>query len=391
MSSNFESLRERRWWILAAAMLSFFSVGTTFFAIPALVGDLIERFGISHFQVGVLMGAIAIPAIFLSIPLGFAVDRWPLRRGGESALGIMLAGAVLFALAPNFLFLLLGRLCFGLGGLMLNLLLARLLSEAFAGRELSLAMGSFMAVYPAAMIVVFRGHPWLSEALGWRAELLVLASLVMISWPLYHFALPPDSQTEGGHREILKIRSLLSASTVGLCLSWMFFFAAFAAVLTFAPEWVGGKEGLSVVSLIMWVSLLASPLSGALMDRRRKIRPWLSGGMALFVLMLALMAFDNIPISATMLMIGLCAAIIPTASYALPARVVDPASIGLTFGMMTACSNLGTLIGPSAAGALRDATGSWNWSWASLAFCVFLGFAATLMIRERAESRDPGL
>lgn len=190
---------------------------------------------------------------------------------------------------------------------------------------------------------------------------------------------------------MLKIRSLLSSSTVGLCLSWMFFFAAFAAVLTFAPEWVGGDEGLSVVTLIMWVSLVASPLSGALMGRRRKIRPWLSGGMALFVLMLALMASGNIPISATMLMIGLCAALIPTASYALPARVVDPARIGLTFGMMTACSNLGTLIGPSAAGALRDATGSWSWSWAALALCVFLGFAATLMIRERAENSDSGL
>lgn len=378
-----ESLARRRWWILAAAMLSFFSVGTTFFVVPALVGELISRFGISHFQVGLLMGAIAIPAIFLSIPLGSEVDRRPLRRGGETALGIMLCGAVLFALAPNFSLLLLGRFCFGLGGLLLNLLLARLLSEAFAGRELSLAMGCFMAVYPAAMIVVFLTHPLLSAGLGWRGELLLLAGLVLISWPLYRMALPADSRGEGDREERPGFISLLSPSMVGLSLSWMFFFAAFAAVLTFGPEWVGGEQGLKIVTLIMWISLVASPISGALMGSRRGIRYWLSGGMALFALMLLLMASGGAPVSAIMVAIGICAALVPTASYALPARIVDAGRIGLAFGIMTACSNLGTLIGPSAAGALRDATGSWTWPWAGLSGILILGMLASMMIREK--------
>ena len=136
----------RRWLILASALLSFFSVGLTFFAVPPLVPQLMARLGLDNLQVGLLMGAIAVPAVFLSIPLGAAVDRWNARPAGAAGLMTMIAGAVLFALARDYPVLLIGRLLFGAGGLVMNLLLARVISQASAGRELSLAMGLFNAV-----------------------------------------------------------------------------------------------------------------------------------------------------------------------------------------------------------------------------------------------------
>ncbi len=94
-------LASRRWLILASTVVSFFAVGVTFFAVPALVPELVSRFGLSHLAIGVLMGAISVPAVFFSIPLGAAVDRWPARAAGNAALLLMALGAVLFAIAPE--------------------------------------------------------------------------------------------------------------------------------------------------------------------------------------------------------------------------------------------------------------------------------------------------
>jgi len=130
---NGTEIAARRWLVLASAMVSFFAVGMTFFAVPPLIPTLRAAFGLSNLSIGLLMGAIAMPAIALSIPLGAALDRWPPRAAGLAGLATMLAGAVMFAAAPGYGWLLAGRLLFGVGGLVMNLLLARLISVAFAG------------------------------------------------------------------------------------------------------------------------------------------------------------------------------------------------------------------------------------------------------------------
>ena len=179
-----------RWRILASAMVSFFAVGMTFFAVPPLIGTLRAAFALSNLQIGLLMGAIAAPAILLSVPLGAALDRWPPRAAGLAGLAAMLVGAVAFAVAPGYGWLLGGRLVFGAGALLMNLLLARMISVAFAGREVALAMGLFTGTYAAGMIVLFSVHPLLERSLGWRGEMGLLAALVLAAIPLHAAAMP---------------------------------------------------------------------------------------------------------------------------------------------------------------------------------------------------------
>jgi predicted MFS family arabinose efflux permease len=333
------SLAPRRWFILASAVVSFFAVGTTFFAVPPLVSELTLKFGLSHFQIGILMGAIAIPAIALSIPLGLAIDRWPARAAGNVGLGLMVAGAALFAVAPAFPQLVAGRLLFGVGGLIMNLLLARLLSTAFAGRELALAMGVFMAVYPASMIVTFSAHPLLVAALGWRAELLCLAGLAIIAIPLHNVAVPAGLRGSPG-TDVIPIGRLLS-DLWGLAVSWMLFFAAFASVLTFAPEWIGGGRALLVATMTTGI----------------------------------------VPPLAAMIAVGLGAAVVPTATYTLPGRLVPSHRLAVAFGLITAFSNLGTVVGPSLTGAIRDASGSWLAPWLAVAMVAAVGAAFGVTVR----------
>ncbi len=376
-------LASKRWLILASTVVSFLAVGVTFFAVPPLASELFERFGLSHLAVGVLMGAIGVPAIFLSIPLGAAVDRWPARAAGNCALALMLLGSVLFALAPSYVLLLVGRLVFGVGGLVINLLLARLVTSAFAGRELSLAMGVFNAVYPASMIVMFTFHPNLLASFGWRGELLVLAVVVLVAIPLHNLAVPRNLRGEAA-TEVRTRGPWVTLPLVALAVSWMLFFAAYAAVFTFAPEWAGsGGSALLIGSLIAWVAIFLSPLVGSLIDRTGRTARWLLGGQLLLTGVLAAMAATVITPVPAMLLVGVTFAMVSTSTYSMPAELMPPARIGFAFGFITAFSNLGNLWGPAMAGAIRDHAGGWTIAWAVLAGCALVGAIATLPLPVR--------
>ena len=369
-------LAPRRWLILASTVVSFLAVGVTFFAVPALAAELVTRFGLSHFAVGMLMGVIGVPAIFLSIPLGAAVDRWPARAAGNISLALMFLGSVLFAFAPSYAILLLGRGIFGVGGLVINLLLARLVTAAFAGRELSLAMGVFNAVYPASMIIMFTFHPRLFASLGWRGELLALAVVVLIAIPLHNLAVPKNLRGEAATEERSR-NPWLTVPLVALAISWMLFFAAYASIFTFAPEWAGGgTSALLVGSLIAWVAIFLSPLVGSLMDRTGRPARWVLGGQILLAGVLAAMAAAIIPPALAMLLVGVTFATVSTSTYSMPAVLASPARIGFAFGLITAFSNLGNLVGPAAAGAIRDHLGGWAFAWAVLAAAALLGAIA---------------
>jgi predicted MFS family arabinose efflux permease len=369
-----------RWRVLASAMVSFFAVGMTFFAIPPLIPTLRAVFALSNLSIGLLMGAIAVPAIFLSIPLGAALDRWPPRTAGLGGLAAMLVGSVAVALAPGYGWLLAGRLLFGVGGLVMNLLLARLISVAFAGRELALAMGLFTGVYHASMIVPFSISPWLEAHLGWRGELALLAALVLAAIPLHAFAVPPRLPAEKMGPRASGDRAL-PASLVALGVAWMVYFAGFAALTTFAPEWAGGgASGLLVTSVITWIAMFGTPLAGAAIDHTGRSQAWCAGSVGLMAATLVFMAAGAIPALAAMAVLGVAAAVAPPAFYSLPGRLVPAGRVGFAFGFITALSNLGAVLGPALAGAVRDATPAWAVVWGVLAGVVLVGAAAATYV-----------
>jgi predicted MFS family arabinose efflux permease len=379
-----EETVNRRWLILASAMVSFFAVGMTFFAVPPLYDTLRTSFALSNLAIGLLMGAIAVPALVLSIPLGAALDRWRPRAAGLAGLAIMVVGAAAFAVAPSYGWLVAGRLLFGVGGLLMNLLLARLVSAVFAGRELALAMALFTGTYPASMIVLFSVHPWLAAHLGWRWEMGLLAGLVVVAIPLHAFAVPRRLGNRKDGPEVLGAPTV-PASLVALGAAWMLYFGAFAAVATFAPEWAGGgSRGLLLASVITWVAMLATPAAGALIDRSRCPQAWCVGGTGLMAVTLAVMAAGVAPVLAAMAALGAVAAIVPPAFYSMPSRLVSASRVGFAFGFITAFSNLGAVAGPALAGALRDATPAWGATWGAFAVVALAGSILAALIRPAA-------
>jgi predicted MFS family arabinose efflux permease len=380
--SDRSALSQRRWLILASAVVSFFAVGVTFFAVPPLIPQLTEMFELNHLQIGILMGAIAIPAVFVSIPLGSAIDRWPARTTGTVGLGVMTAGAAIFALAPGYAALLTGRIVFGIGGLVVNLLLARLVTAAFHGRELSLAMGIFNSVYPSSMIVMYTAHPPLLALVGWRGELILMAGLAVLAVPLHVCAAPKALPRDDGPPESRGRRRRMPSSLARLAVAWALFFGAYAAVFTFAPEWAGGGDaGLLTVSLVAWTALVFAPMVGAAIDRVGHPSRWLSLSLVLLGVTLICMSLGVIHPVPAMVLVGLSAASALTATYSLPGRLVPAANVGFAFGFITAFSNLATLVGPAMTGAIKDNVAGWTVPWAVLAATALAGAVFATAIR----------
>jgi predicted MFS family arabinose efflux permease len=385
------SLADRRWLILASTVVSFLAVGVTFFAVPPLVPQLTEMFDLTHLQIGILMGAIAIPAVFISISLGAAVDRWPARATGVVGLILMAVGATAFSLAPSYVALVLGRLVFGVGGLVMNLLLARLVTEAFMGRELSLAMGIFNSVFPASMILTFTLHPRLLATMGWRAELLLLAGLAVLALPLHVLAVPANHRGTDDAPSASTPSRRVTRPLVALSVAWALFFGVYASVFTFAAQWAGGgDDALITVSLIAWTALVLAPFVGAAIDRIGHPTRWLTTSLVILAAVLAGMAAGVVSPNPAMITVGVCTALALISTYSIPGRIVPAAQVGFAFGFITAFSNLATLVGPGLTGAIADAVSGWAAPWAVLSAAALIGAAATRFIRRESRAGASG-
>jgi MFS family permease len=106
---------------------------------------------------------------------------------------------------------------------------------------------------------------------------------------------------------------------------------------------------------------------------------------------LALMAARSLPTLVAMVALGVVASVVPPAFYSLPGRLVPPERVGFAFGFITALSNLGTVLGPALAGAVRDATPAWAPLWLTLAGVGLAGAVVAGLVRPMAgrPAHDP--
>lgn len=81
-----------RWWMLAGVWLIYMCFGLTASSLAPLVAPIIGDLGLTHTQMGSVLGAWQLAFIVSAIPCGIIVDRLRPRRA-------LLLGALLIALS----------------------------------------------------------------------------------------------------------------------------------------------------------------------------------------------------------------------------------------------------------------------------------------------------
>lgn len=385
-----------RWVILFMVYICMLVFAFTLQFLPPILPTLIVNFNLSHAQAGLLMSLFTLPAIFLAILAGLLSDRWGTYKVGLISLLIVIAGTLTFALSRTFVLAGIGRTIAGAGAVTLTIVAAKILSQWFHGREVGSAMGIYNTAMPVGSIICFSTFGKLAAQSGWRMPVFITAavSLLGLTTFLILFRSAPDlSQREAQSKQdgrtifsnVLHIAGLVWM--VALC--WLLFNAAVISFSTFAPDFFVSK-GKTIgyagflTSLLMWGSLVLSPVIGRLIDKFNSngIFIGVGGSMLAVSLVFVSRATSFIPPMAVM---AVAVAFVPTPVFSYLSKNLPPKDLGVGFGILGMVSGIGMFFGPTLSGLIRDKTGSYEMTFLFLAALSLLITAAAVIFQIRAK------
>jgi MFS family permease len=382
-----------RWKILVMIYVCMLSFAMVFQSIPPLLTLIRQEFNISHAQAGLLMSLFALPGIFIALPGGIISDRFGMKKTGVVSLFLMIVGTIIVGVSSSPLQAYAGRIVSGVGGLTLAVVLPQLLSRWFLGKELGVGMGVFNTAVPLGTLLSFYFFGMLGKSLGWQIPIFLttIVSVIALLVFLWLFKQPDEEKVERVESSVLGEISKLGSSMWLIGVSWMWFNAAFISFVTFSSDFfvakgyeIGSASFMS--SIVMTGSLFLSPLIGYFVYKFGREEIFIGvGGVILAVLIFFLPTSSSfIPI---LVLIGIFAALVPAPIFSLPPKIVNPKSLGLGFGIITACLNIGVLAGPYLTGLARDFTGNYSLSFQIMALfavlqTVTIGLFALLKLKK---------
>ena len=157
-----------RWAMLLVIFFTRTSLGFQFQSIAALTPFLVTAFDISWAQVGLLMGLFMLPGVVFALPGGLLGQRFGSQRVVFAGLGLMITGGMLVSYAGGFGSAAFGRTLAGIGGVLVNIMLARMVADWFRGRELQTSLGLMLAAWPFGMALALMMLGPLALIASWR-------------------------------------------------------------------------------------------------------------------------------------------------------------------------------------------------------------------------------
>jgi MFS family permease len=199
----------------------------------------------------------------------------------------------------------------------------------------------------------------------------------------------------------LKVREVntsgfLEVSKIGMPIwlvgvAWMWFNAAFISFLTFAQDFfvLRGYEVASaslLSSIIMVGAVFLSPLTGYITSRFGKEEVFIIiGGISLTALIFSIS--ETLPFIPILLLMGIFVTFVSVPIFSLPSKIVRPEHLGLAFGILTTCANVGVLVGPYLVGLVKDLTNEYTASFYLMSlFTTLLVFTILILYLKRRKS-----
>jgi len=386
---------ETRWLALAVLTAARTSMGFQFQSLASAAPPLVDDLGLAYAEVGFLLGLYFLPGIALALPGGLLGRRFGDKRVVAVGLALMAAGGALAGLAEGYAALAAGRLLSGFGAVLLNVLMAKMVTDWFAGREIVLAMAVFVNSFPIGVGLALLSLGGLAEALGWRAALhttAAAAAAALLLVAVAYRAHPNDGGAAGAAAPPGGGRSISRREAALACLAgtiWGVYNGAFSITFAFSPILLAGT-GLtigaagSLVAVATWLSVASVQVGGLVAQRWGHRTALLLSGTVAWGVGLLLLPTAPVPV---LLAIGLVQGLPVGVVMSLPAEALRPQSRATGMGLFYTALYVGHAALPPVAGWLLDLSGS---AAAPLAFagalvlCIVPLFAAFRAAQRRA-------
>ncbi len=354
--------------------------------ISPLLPDLMVDFNLSHTMGGFLYALPILMIVLFSYPLGIFSDRIGMETSIGYGVTIAILSALLRAFSGSFALLVASTAAFGLGFAFCLPNLPKFVKERFSPQFSGTATGVYTTAIPfgTGFAMAF-ARPILALTGSWRNVLLAwsLTALptILIWWIVSRADIkrrtprnpplsPPNVKKNGSGSLSL---SLLVCGLLFALLN-LIFYCTIGWLPTYLTEcgWTAAQAA-TATSIISFAEIPAMFFIPVLSD-------WTGKRRLIIVLSFVSMSICSATVAASPSLswfmvpaLGITMGGVFSLLLALPVQMVETKKVGRAAGAILSIGYVGALIGPPAAGYLRDLTG--NFSAAFLA-TAFVGLAA---------------
>jgi MFS family permease len=358
-----------RWAMLGVIFLTRTSLGFQFQSIAALTSFLVPAFALSYAELGLLMGLFMLPGVVIAVPGGLLGQRFGSLRVVVAGLGLMIVGGMIVSYSAGLHTAAVGRAIGGVGGVLVNIMLARMVADWFRERELQTAMGLMLSAWPFGMALALVILGPLAAATSWRIAEYVTVAAAGLALALIALAYkdapaergaPAASATEPA-RFHLGVPGRVWALAVSAGIGWAVLNASVIVVASFAPSFLMSRgasvaEAGGITGVALWISILSVPLGGLVADRLKRPRLLVVAGCVATAITIACAARAPWP-ALWLVASGILLGLPPGIMMSLLPRAVRPEHLATALGVFYALFYLGMAVSQAVAGHLRDVTG----------------------------------
>jgi MFS family permease len=352
-----------RWSVLALLFAVRATMGFQYQSVAAVAPLIARDMGLTLADIGLLFGLYLAPGMALAYPGGSVGRRFGDRPVVLAGLALMVVGGAIMAFVPTWTGQIVGRLVAGVGGVLINVLMSKMVTDWFAGRDIATAMAVFVNSWPVGIAAALVILPPIAEMQGLKAGYLFSALLVLLALVLLaqRYTPPPRSSEAATLENAMPERVALKAAIVAGSI-WGLYNAGLAMVFAFGPSllvergWPITSAG-SAISLLLWLAIVSVPLGGFLADRLRHHAAFVVAGcLAAGVLLLVASREPDLVLIYAVL--GLVAGLPAGPIMSLPSRVLRPGVRAIGMGAFFSVFYAAMVVGPALGGWLAAANGS---------------------------------
>jgi predicted MFS family arabinose efflux permease len=382
-----------RWLVLAVLFLARTVMGFQFQSVASLSSFVITDLDIDYTQLGLLIGSYLLPGIVIAYPSGLLGQRFGDKQGAILGMTLMVIGGVLTGTSNDYGVFLLGRLISGTGAVLLNVLLMKMATDWFVGREIGTALALLVSSWPVGIGIALIVLPQLALTLSAAAAFVMTAIgaalvLVLIA-AIYRVPttvpgiMPPIKGPGLG----LSIREFGLVTMAGAV--WALFNVGYIILISFAPplliaQGISVKAAGMATSLASWTIIPTIALGGMLLDRIGHATVLMITSLAM--LALSIMLMPSTSSFALIAFIGLVGGLPCGAMLLLPVEVLRPQSRGPGMGIFYTWYYVGMALLTPVAGYVRDLTGD-PAKPLTFAGCLEIAAIAVLILLRLSERR----
>jgi nitrate/nitrite transporter NarK len=285
----------------------------------------------------------------------------------------------------------------------------KILSRWFKGKELGFAFGLLITIARlgtfAALNTATRIQAWGDS---WRLAIWVSAVIMFVSFTLFLVYSGIDKAKEKyfkreekeGEAEKFVFQDIykFKPSFWFVSLLCMTFYSAIFPFTAFSTIFLQAKFGFSAVlggfytSLVVFASMIFTPLLGLLVDKIGKRGIMMIFGSLLLVPAHSILGLTYIHPVIPMIMIGISFSLVPAALWPVIPIMVEERRLGTAFGLMTCIQNIGLTVFPFLAGKIRDLSGGEFTKTMIMFSCLgFVGLVFSLLLKSADKREGAGI